>query len=171
MFHSLLVFWFFSGMPVFSSSASITFLLLMHPQKQLRNLSFHFFSGATHKFRKAVIQVFSTPVSSSTDLQHTLPFSCFGPDLTPVVHHGNCIAKLPPWRQSPARAPCPRRGMYLLAAPFHIHRAVGGMRAAFAWRPSVRGALKWIESRSTLIIFTQQHTRRRSSKWFIIMKQ
>lgn len=104
MLHSLLVLFFFQECQVFSSLPSITFPLLMHPEKQLGNLSFHFFTGSTHKFRKAVIQVFSTPVSSSTDLQHTMSLNCFDPDLTPMAYQGNCIAKLPPWRQSPARA-------------------------------------------------------------------
>lgn len=135
---------------VFPSSASITFPLLRHPQKQFGNLMFHFFTGATHK---AVIQVFSSPVSSysPTDLQ---PLNCLGPDLTPKVHHGNFVAKLPLWRQSPARAPCPRGGMNLIATLFHIHTAEGCIRPAFAFA-SVRRALKWIESYSKQIVFTQ----------------
>lgn len=167
-------FWrFFFKNASFSFSASIAFPLLIHPQKQFQNLSSHFFTGATHKFRRAVIQVFPTPVSSysSTDLQHIVPLHCLGSGLTPTEPHENCIAKLPLWRQSPARAPCPRWGMYLPAALFHIPRAAGCIRAAFAWRHSVTRALKWIESYSKQIVFTQQRTQRRTSKWFIIMKQ
>lgn len=69
MWHSLLVWFFFPP-----SSTSITFPLLIQPQKQLRNLSFHFFTGATHSFRRAVIQVFSTPLASysSTGLHSTV---------------------------------------------------------------------------------------------------
>lgn len=105
----------FSGMAVFPSSASITFPLLIHPQNQLGNLSLLFFTGATYKLRKAVIQVFSTPVSSysSTDLQHTAPLNRLGSLLTPVVHHGNSIAKgmgtpFASLEEKPSQGPVPK---------------------------------------------------------------
>lgn len=77
----------------------------------------------------------------------------------------------PSLEANPSQEPCPRRRMCLLAPLFHTHRAVRCIRAAFARRHSVKGALKWIESRSTLIMVTQQCRWRRSLKWLIIMKQ
>lgn len=110
-------FWFsfFQECQFFLPQLPLLFLSLFTHKKQLGNLSFHFFTGATYKFRKSIIQVFSAPVSSysSTDLQHTVPLNHLGSDLTPIVHHGNSIAKevgtpFASLKEKPSQGPMPK---------------------------------------------------------------
>lgn len=119
------------------------------PKPAQECLSASLFTGATHKLREVVNQVFPSPFSSYgyTDLQHIVSLSCLGSGLTHMVLHGNRIAKLLLWWQSPTRELCPRRRLHLLAPCVYIHGAVGCIRATFAWRHS-RRALKRIESYS-----------------------
>lgn len=138
-------------MPVLPSSISVSFTLLLHPPKPAQEcLCASGFTGATHNLRKLAIQVFPTPFYSYgyTDLQHIVPLGCLGSGLTHMVLHGNHIAKLPLWWQSPTRQPGPGRRSYLVATCVYVHRAVGCVRATFAWRHNRRRALKWIESYS-----------------------
>lgn len=120
------------------------------PQKTAQEwLSASLFTGATHKLRELVNHVFPSPFSSYgyADLQHIVSLNCLGSGLTHTVLHGNGIAKLLLWWQSPTRELCPRRRLHLLAPCVYIHGAVGCISATFTWRHS-RRTLKQIESYS-----------------------